>query len=187
MFSEHMQDDIDHILLNEEQIQSIVTRVGQEITRDYAGKNLVLVSVLKGSVVFMADLMRAVDLPLSIDFMVVSSYGNGTESSGTVKIIKDLDLDLSGQDLLLVEDILDTGRTLYNLREILRMRHPSSIKICTFLDKPERRKADIHADYVGAQVPDEFVVGYGLDFSQLYRNLPYLGVLKPHVYQDVIS
>ena len=125
MFSENMQDDIEKVLLSEEEIQEIVTRVGAEVSRDYRGKNLVLVSVLKGSVVFMADLMRAIDIPLSIDFMVVSSYGNGTESSGKVKIIKDLDLDLSGQDLLLVEDILDTGRTLYNLREILKMRSPS--------------------------------------------------------------
>jgi len=178
-----MQDDIEKVLLSEEEIQEIVTRVGAEVSRDYRGKNLVLVSVLKGSVVFMADLMRAIDIPLSIDFMVVSSYGNRTESSGKVKIIKDLDLDLSGQDLLLVEDILDTGRTLYNLREILKMRSPSSIKICTFLDKPERRQADIAADYVGARVPDEFVVGYGLDYSQRYRNLPYLGVLKPRVYE----
>lgn len=183
MFSENMQDYIEKVLLSEEEIQEIVTRVGAEVSRDYRGKNLVLVSVLKGSVVFMADLMRAIDIPLSIDFMVVSSYGNGTESSGKVKIIKDLDLDLSGQDLLLVEDILDTGRTLYNLREILKMRSPSSIKICTFLDKPERRQADIAADYVGARVPDEFVVGYGLDYSQRYRNLPYLGVLKPRVYE----
>ena len=183
MFSENMQDDIEKVLLSEEEIQEIVTRVGAEVSRDYRGKNLVLVSVLKGAVAFMADLMRAIDIPLSIDFMVVSSYGNGTESSGKVKIIKDLDLDLSGQDLLLVEDILDTGRTLYNLREILKMRSPSSIKICTFLDKPERRQADIAADYVGARVPDEFVVGYGLDYSQRYRNLPYLGVLKPRVYE----
>ena len=183
MFSENMQDDIEKVLLSEEEIQEIVTRVGAEVSRDYRGKNLVLVSVLKGSVVFMADLMRAIDIPLSIDFMVVSSYGNGTESSGKAKIIKDLDLDLSGQDLLLVEDILDTGRTLYNLREILKMRSPSSIKICTFLDKPERRQADIAADYVGARVPEEFVVGYGLDYSQRYRNLPYLGVLKPRVYE----
>lgn len=186
MFSENMQDDIQRVLLNEQEIQDIVSRVGKQVTEDYRGKNLVLVSVLKGSVVFMADLMRAIDLPLSIDFMVVSSYGNGTESSGQVKIIKDLDLDLSGQDLLLVEDILDTGRTLYSLREILKMRSPSSIRICTFLDKPERRKADIQADYIGAEVPDEFVVGYGLDFAQRYRNLPYLGVLKPSVYQDMI-
>lgn len=186
MFSENMQDDIQRVLLDEQEIQDIVTRVGRQVTEDYRGKNLVLVSVLKGSVVFMADLMRAIDLPLSIDFMVVSSYGNGTESSGQVKIIKDLDLDLSGQDLLLVEDILDTGRTLYNLREILKMRSPSSVRICTFLDKPERRKADISADYIGAEVPDEFVVGYGLDFAQRYRNLPYLGVLKPSVYQDMI-
>lgn len=186
MFSENMQDDIQKVLLNESEIQDIVDRVGRQITEDYRGKNLVLVSVLKGSVVFMADLMRAINLPLSIDFMIVSSYGNGTESTGKVKIIKDLDLDLSGQDLLLVEDILDTGRTLYNLREILKMRSPNSVRICTFLDKPERRKADIQADYVGAEVPDEFVVGYGLDFAQRYRNLPYLGVLKPSVYQDMI-
>lgn len=186
MFSENMQDDIQKVLLNESEIQDIVDRVGRQITEDYRGKNLVLVSVLKGSVVFMADLMRAINLPLSIDFMIVSSYGNGTESTGKVKIIKDLDLDLSGQDLLLVEDILDTGRTLYNLREILKMRSPNSVRICTFLDKSERRKADIQADYVGAEVPDEFVVGYGLDFAQRYRNLPYLGVLKPSVYQDMI-
>lgn len=186
MFSDNLQDDIQEVLINEEEIAAIVSRLGKQITEDYRGKNLVLVSVLKGSVVFMADLMRAIDLPLSIDFMIVSSYGDGTESSGHVKIIKDLDLNLSGQDLLIVEDILDTGRTLYNLRQILEMRSPSSIQICTFLDKPSRRKADIRADYVGAEVPDEFVVGYGLDFSQRYRNLPYVGVLKPSVYEDMI-
>lgn len=175
-------DDIDHVLLSEEDIHGIVKRVGNEITEDYRGKNLVLVSVLKGSVVFMADLMRAVQLPLSIDFMVVSSYGKGTNSSGSVKIIKDLDLDLRGLDLLLVEDILDTGRTLYSLRELLKMRNPNSVRIATFLDKPERRVTDIRADYVGAVVPDEFVVGYGLDYAQRYRNLPYLGVLKSSVY-----
>lgn len=183
MFSENMQDDIEKVLLSEEEIQEIVTRVGAEVSRDYRGKNLVLVSVLKGSVVFMADLMRAIDIPLSIDLWWSPVTETGRRSSGKVKIIKDLDLDLSGQDLLLVEDILDTGRTLYNLREILKMRSPSSIKICTFLDKPERRQADIAADYVGARVPDEFVVGYGLDYSQRYRNLPYLGVLKPRVYE----
>ena len=183
MASLNMREDIDHVLLSEEDIQEIVDRIGKQVSEDYKGKNLVLVSVLKGSVVFMADLMRAITIPANIDFMVVSSYGGSTTSSGSVKIIKDLDLDLSGLDLLIVEDILDTGRTLYNLREILKTRNPSSIKLCTFLDKPERRVADIQADYVGAVVPDEFVVGYGLDYDQDYRNLPFLGVLKPSVYE----
>lgn len=182
MFSENMNDDVKEVLLTEEQIHEIVEGLGKKITEDYRGKNLVLVSVLKGSVVFMADLMRAIDLPCSIDFMVVSSYGAGTESSGVVKIIKDLDADLRGVDLLIVEDILDTGRTLSSLIKILKMRNPNSVKICTFLDKPERRLADISADYVGACVPDEFVVGYGLDYDEIYRNIPYLGVLKPEVY-----
>lgn len=184
MFSENMNDDVKEVLLTEEQIHEIVEDLGKKITEDYRGKNLVLVSVLKGSVVFMADLMRAIDLPCSIDFMVVSSYGAGTESSGVVKIIKDLDADLRGVDLLIVEDILDTGRTLSSLIKILKMRNPNSVKICTFLDKPERRLADISADYVGACVPDEFVVGYGLDYDEIYRNIPYLGVLKPEVYSE---
>lgn len=184
MFSENMNEDVKEVLLTEEQIQEIVSDLGKRITEDYRGKNLVLVSVLKGSVVFMADLMRAIDIPCTIDFMVVSSYGAGTESSGVVKIIKDLDADLRGVDLLIVEDILDTGRTLSSLIKILKMRNPSSVKICTFLDKPERRLADISADYVGACVPDEFVVGYGLDYDEIYRNLPYVGVLKPEVYSE---
>lgn len=184
MFSENMNEDLKEVLLTEEQIREIVEGLGKKITEDYRGKNLVLVSVLKGSVVFMADLMRAIDIPCSIDFMVVSSYGSGTESSGVVKIIKDLDADLRGVDLLIVEDILDTGRTLASLIKILKMRNPNSVKICTFLDKPERRIADISADYVGACVPDEFVVGYGLDYDEIYRNLPYLGVLKPEVYSE---
>ena len=182
MFSEDMKDDIKEVLLSEEEIKDIVSDLGRQITEDYRGKNLVLVSVLKGSVVFMADLMRAIEIPCSIDFMVVSSYGSGTESSGVVKIIKDLDADLRGVDLLIVEDILDTGRTLASLIKILKMRNPSSVKICTFLDKPERRLADISADYVGACVPDELVVGYGLDYNERYRNLPYVGVVKPEVY-----
>lgn len=182
MFSENMKDDIERVLLCEEDIQKIVTDLGKKISEDYKGKNLVLVSVLKGSVVFMADLMRAIDIPCSIDFMVVSSYGSGTSSSGVVKIIKDLDLNLDGLDLLIVEDILDTGRTLASLIDILKMRNPSSVKICTFLDKPDRRIADIEADYIGAKVPDEFVVGYGLDYDERFRNLPYVGVVKPEVY-----
>lgn len=184
MANENMANDIEKVLLTKEDIKEITDRLGKQIAEDYRGKNLVLVSVLKGSVIFMADLMRAIDRPLEIDFMVVSSYGNGTNTSGQVKIIKDLDLDLSGQDLLLVEDILDTGNTLHSLLKILSMRNPNSIKICTFLDKPERRIAPITADYVGATVPDEFVVGYGLDYAQMYRNLPYLGVLKPEIYKS---
>lgn len=187
MFSERMEDDIKEVLISEEEIKKIVERLGKQISKDYKGKNLVLVSVLKGSVVFMADLMRAIDIPCSIDFMIVSSYGNSTESKGSVKIIKDLDLNLEGIDLLIVEDILDTGRTLSSLIEILKMRNPHSIKICTFLDKPERRVADITADYSGTCVPDEFVVGYGLDYAERYRNLPYLGVLKTSVYADDIK
>lgn len=183
-FSENMTDDIKDVLLTEEQISEVVTRLGKQISEDYKGKNLVLVSVLKGSVVFMADLMRAIDIPCSIDFMVVSSYGSSTESKGSVKIIKDLDLNLDGLDLLIVEDILDTGRTLAALIDILKMRNPKSVKICTFLDKPARRIADIQADYSGVCVPDEFVVGYGLDYAERYRNLPYLGVVKPEVYSD---
>ena len=140
-------------------------------------------SILKGAVVFMADLMRAVTIPCSIDFMVVSSYGAGTTTTGLVKIIKDLDSDLSGKDVLIVEDILDTGVTLSNLVPMLKMRDPNSVRICAILDKPSRRRADIQADYIGFQVPDEFVVGYGLDYDEKYRNLPYVGVLKPSVYE----
>lgn len=179
-----MKHDIEKILLDEKQISDIVNELGAKISKDYKGKNLIIISVLKGSVVFMADLMRAISIPCKIDFMVVSSYGNSTTSSGTVKIIKDLDIDLSGYDLLLVEDILDTGRTLNSLIEILKTRNPSSVKICTFLDKPERRVVDLSADYTGTVVPDEFVIGYGLDYDEYYRNVPYLGVLKPEIYGE---
>ena len=178
-----MHDDIKTVLVSEEQLKAKVAELGAQISRDYAGKNLVLVSILKGSVVFMADLMRAVSIPCNIDFMVVSSYGgSNTTTSGLVKIIKDLDGDLSGKDVLIVEDILDTGVTLSNLVPMLKMRKPNSVKICTIFDKPSRRKADIQPDYEGFQVPDEFVVGYGLDYDEKYRNLPYVGVLKPEVY-----
>ena len=178
-----MHDDIKTVLVSEEQLKAKVAELGAQISRDYAGKNLVLVSILKGSVVFMADLMRAVSIPCNIDFMVVSSYGgSNTTTSGLVKIIKDLDGDLSGKDVLIVEDILDTGVTLSNLVPMLKMRNPSSVKICTILDKPSRRKAAIQPDYEGFQVPDEFVVGYGLDYDEKYRNLPYVGVLKPEIY-----
>ena len=179
----NMQDDILKVLLSEEEIAEKVQEIGAQITKDYQDKNLLMVSVLKGSVVFMADLMRAVNCHARIDFMSVSSYGNGTKTSGVVKIVKDLDLNLEGYDLLLVEDILDSGLTLSYLRELLRDRHPSSIKIVTLLNKPARRTADIQPDYCCFEVPDEFVVGYGLDFDERYRNLPYVGVLKEEVYQ----
>ena len=179
-----MNNDIAKVLISEEQLQAKVAELGAQISRDYEGKDLLMVSILKGSVVFMADLMRAITEPCSIDFMVVSSYGGAnTTSTGLVKIVKDLDQDLSGKDVLIVEDILDTGVTLSNLVPMLKMRNPNSVKICTILDKPSRRKADIQPDYEGFQVPDEFVVGYGLDYDEKYRNLPYVGVLKPEVYE----
>ena len=175
--------DIDHILVTEEQLKSKVNELGAQITKDYEGRDLLLVSILKGSVVFMADLMRAIRMPCGIDFMVVSSYGGAnTTSTGLVKIVKDLDQDLSGKDLLIVEDILDTGITLSHLVPILKLRNPASVRLCTILSKPSRRKADIEPDYLGFEVPDEFVVGYGLDYDEKYRNLPYVGVLKPEVY-----
>lgn len=179
-----MLNDIEKVLLSEEQLKEIVQRLGAEITNDYKGKKLVLVSVLKGSVIFMADLMREIKIPCSIDFMSVSSYGSGTKTSGVVKIIKDLDTDVvEGSDLLIVEDILDSGVTLEYLMKILSARNPNSIRICTLLDKPERRKANVFADYAGAQIPDAFVVGYGLDYDEKYRNLPFVGALKPAVYE----
>ncbi|MBQ6873756.1 MAG: hypoxanthine phosphoribosyltransferase [Clostridia bacterium] len=178
-----MLNDIKSVLYDEETLKEICNNLGKQISEDYKDKNLLLVSVLKGSVMFMADLMRSITIPCRIDFMAVSSYGSGTESSGIVKIKKDLDINLSGYDLLLVEDILDSGKTLYNLRSVLSLRNPKSIRICTLLDKPERREADIVPDYVGAVVPDEFVVGYGLDYDEKYRNLPFIGILSPHVYE----
>lgn len=178
-----MDQDIDHILVSEEQLREKVAELGARISRDYEGRDLLIVSILKGGAVFMADLMRAVTIPCAIDFMVVSSYGGANmESTGLVKIVKDLDADLSGKDVLIVEDILDTGITLSNLLPMLRLRNPRSVKLCTILSKPSRRKVDLEPDYLGFEVPDEFVVGYGLDFDEKYRNLPYVGVLKPEIY-----
>ena len=158
-----MNDDILRVLYSEEELEAKCAELGAQISKDYEGKNLLLVSVLKGAVVFMTDLMRHITVPCSIDFMVVSSYGSGVKTSGVVKIVKDLDADLAGKDLLIVEDILDTGMTLHYLKQLLQDRNPNSIRIATLLDKPERRRAAVRADYVGYQVPDEFVVGYGLD------------------------
>ncbi len=178
-----MEQDIQEVLYSSEYLAGVVSELGRRISEDYKDKNLLMVSVLKGSVVFMADLMRAVTIPCAIDFMSVSSYGSGTKTSGVVKIIKDLDVNLEGKDLLLVEDILDSGMTLHYIRDMLRQRNPSSIKLCALFDKPERRQADVTADYFGAVVPDAFIVGYGLDYDEKYRNLPYVGILKPSVYE----
>lgn len=178
----NMEDDIERILISEKDIKKAVRKMGKAISKDYADKNLMLVAVLKGSVMIMADLMRAITIPVNIDFMSVSSYGGGTKTSGVVRIIKDLDHDLSGKDVLIVEDILDSGLTLSYLTKILKERNVSSIKVATLLDKPERRIADITPDYCCFTVPDEFVVGYGLDYDQKYRNLPYVGILKAEVY-----
>ena len=179
-----MQDDILKVLLSQQEIADKVCEIGKQITKDYEGKNLLMVSVLKGSVVFMADLMRAVDTPARIDFMSVSSYGSGTKTSGVVKIVKDLDMNLEGYDLLLVEDILDSGNTLSYLLQLLQARKPASVRLCTLLDKPSRRVKEVEVSYSGFSIPDYFVVGYGLDYAEKYRNLPYIGVLKPAVYEN---
>lgn len=176
-----MNKDIKEILVSTEEISEICERLGREISNDYKDKNLLLVSVLKGGVVFMADLMRNITCDCKIDFLSVSSY-SGTKTTGHVAFKKDLDLDPEGCDILIVEDILDSGLTLSYLKKVLADRNANSIKVCTFLDKPTNHKTDINADYVGKVVPDEFVVGYGLDYNEKYRNLPYVAVLSPEVY-----
>jgi len=179
----HQRDDIGEVLLTEERIQARVIEMGAAITADFTGRRLTLVSVLKGSLPFMADLMRAIDLPVRIDVMEVSSYGGATtESSGLVRILKDLSSSIEGQEVLIVEDIIDTGLTLNYLLRYLRGKKPASIRICTLLDKPARRLVDIDVDYTGFTIPDQFVVGYGLDYGEQYRNLRFVGVLKPEVY-----
>lgn len=178
-----MHENIERVLVSEEELHQINARLGAQITADYAGKNLLVVGILKGSVLFMADLIREIQLPCKLDFLAVSSYGGDTRSSGVVKIVKDIDIELEDYDVLLVEDIQDSGRTLSYVCDMLRTRHPASIRVATLLDKPERRVVDLKADYVGTSVPDEFVVGYGLDFDQRYRNLPYIGQLKRSVYE----
>lgn len=184
MGNNNIMNDIERVLIPENELQAIVARLGKQISEDYKDKNLLLVGILKGSLMFMADLMRHIDIPCKIDFMAVSSYGSGARSSGEVKIIKDLDKPIDGFDILIIEDILDSGRTLNYIRNLLLSRGSGSIKICTLFDKPERREVDLYADYIGTQVPNEFIVGYGLDYDEYYRNLPYIGVLKRSVYED---
>lgn len=177
-----MNNDIERVLLSEEQIKARVIELGKQITEDYKDKKPIMISILKGAVIFVADLIRSIDVYSEIDFMSVSSFNGGVKSSGAVKIVKDLDVSLEGRDVLIIEDILDSGLTLEYITENLLSRGTKSLKICTLLDKPSRRKSSIVADYVGFVIPDEFVVGYGLDYAEMYRNLPYIGVLKPCVY-----
>ncbi len=176
------RQDLKSVLYDEQCIQRRVAELGAQLTQDYAGKDLLLICILRGSLMFSADLLKVIELPCEVDFMAVSSYGDQTKSSGVVRILKDLDTDISGKDVLIVEDILDTGLTLSYLRENLASRKPQSLKIATLLLKEGKQKTDIEADYVGFVCPDEFVVGYGLDYAEKYRNLPCIGVLKPEVY-----
>ena len=178
-----MLNAIESILISEEQLQKKVHELATKISADYEGKELLFVTVLKGSFVFAADLFRQITIPASVDFMAVSSYGSTSKSSGVVKILKDLDHPIEGKDVIIVEDILDSGLTLSYIREMLLQRGANSLKICTILNKPERRKADVVADYVGFDIPDEFVVGYGLDYDEKYRNLPFVGILKREIYE----
>jgi len=174
--------DVAKVLIPQRELQARVAELGQEISADYEGLNPILLCVLKGGYVFLADLTRALTIEHGVDFMAVSSYGSATESSGVVRILKDLDTDITDRHLLIVEDIIDTGNTLSYLLENLRVRGPASIKICTILSKPSRREVDLQVEYVGFEVPNEFVIGYGLDYGERYRNLDFIGVLKPEVY-----
>ena len=182
--SQNLMKNIDKILITRDQISQKIDELAGRISKDYKDKNLLMIGVLKGSVVFMSDLMRALDINCKIDFMAVSSYGSGTKSSGNLSIQMDLRKDVEGFDVLIAEDILDSGVTLSKVRELIISRHPASLKIVTLLDKPSRRTVNIDVDYTGFEVPDEFVVGYGLDFNEDYRNLPFIGVLKPEAYKD---
>ncbi|HNR04908.1 MAG TPA: hypoxanthine phosphoribosyltransferase [Bacillota bacterium] len=178
-----MLEDMKSILISEEEIAKRVKELGKQLAEDYKGKELLVVGILKGCMLFLSDLVRTIDLPLTLDFMVVSSYGATTKSSGVVRIVKDLEREIEGKDVLIVEDIVDTGLTLSYLVENFKARNPKSVKVCSLLDKPDRRKAQVEIQYIGFKIPDEFVVGYGLDYGENYRNLPFVCVLKPEVYE----
>lgn len=178
-----MDKDIQKILYTNEQIKQRVNEIAAQLRIDYSGREPVVVCVLNGAVVFYIDLMMALEIPLSMDFIRISSYGDSTSSSGSVRILYDLEVDIAGRDVLIVEDIVDSGRTLYMLSNLLKNRGAASVKCCCLLDKKDRREVPMQADYVGFDIPDEFVVGYGLDYAKMYRNLPYIGTLKPRVYQ----
>ncbi len=177
-----LHDDITETLIDAPTLAARVTELGRQISKDYAGTAPIIVCILKGAAVFAADLLRQIELPVALDFMAISSYGTGTRSTGIVRISKDLDTSIAGRPVLVVEDIVDTGLTLHYLQENLRSRRPESVRICVLLDKEERREVDVRIDYRGFHIPDKFVVGYGLDFAEKYRNLPYIGVLKPDIY-----
>lgn len=177
-----MHNDISHILYTKEQIQEKVKELGEQLARDYAGRNPLVICVLKGAFVFISDLVRHMDIPLELDFMAISSYGASTKSSGVVKIVKDLDVSVEGRDVLIVEDIIDSGLTLSYLIDVLERRNALSVAVVTLFDKPARRTVDLKPDYTGFTLPDAFVVGYGLDYAERYRNLPYLGILKEEIY-----
>jgi hypoxanthine phosphoribosyltransferase len=181
-----MRDDIAEVLVSEEAIRAKVQELGRLISDDYRGKDLLLVGLLRGAIVFLSDLMRAIDIPVQLDFMGISSYGTGTDS-GAVRVVMDLETDITCRNVLIVEDIVDTGKTLSYLVGNLRARQPTSLRICALLDKPDRRLVPIDVDYVGFEIPDKFVVGYGLDFAEGYRNLPFVGVLKTHLYKKVLT
>lgn len=177
-----MKNDVESVLLSEAQIAEHVQRIGAQITKDYEGKEIVLICILKGSMIFTADLARAIKIPAMLDFMVASSYGTGISSSGNVRILKDLDHSIEGKHVIVVEDIIDSGVTLNYLLKNLKQRNPASLKLCTLLSKPDRRKVEVEVDYIGTVVPDYFLIGYGLDYAEKYRNLPFIGVLKPEIY-----
>lgn len=179
-----LQEDIDYVLIDEETLQARITELGDQINAAYAGQDLLMISVLKGSIMFMSDLCRAITIPHEIDFMATSSYGASVQSTGVVRILKDLNEPIDGRNLLIVEDIIDSGNTLNYLLGLLQQRNPATIRIVALLDKPSRREVDIKVDWVGFEIPNEFVVGYGLDYDEIYRNLPYIGVLKPSVYSE---
>ena len=181
-----LQNDIAEVLVSEKEIQDKVIELAQRISQDYQGQQLLLVGLLRGAIVFLSDLMRAIDIPVQLDFIGITSYGDSTES-GAVRLVMDLETDIAGCHVLVVEDIVDTGKTLFYLVENLRARQPASLRICALLDKPDRRQVPIDVDYVGFEIPDKFVVGYGLDFAEGYRNLPFVGVLKEHLYKEVLT
>ncbi len=178
-----MYEDVSEVLLTEEQIQQRIRELAEQISADYKGKDLLLVCVLKGGILFLTDLMRQLDIPHAIDFMAISSYGAGTESSGVVRILMDLNTSIEGKNVLIVEDIVDTGHTLDYILRNLSTRRPASLKVCALLNKPSRRQVDVPIHYVGFDIPNKFVIGYGLDFGEKYRNLPFVGVLKPEFYR----
>ncbi|MDO7908589.1 hypoxanthine phosphoribosyltransferase [Paenibacillus sp. JX-17] len=179
-----MQNDIQEVLISEEELSTKIKELGAQLSREYEGKNPLVICVLKGAFIFMADLVKTITVPLEIDFMAVSSYGASTKSSGVVKIVKDLDVSVEGRDVLIVEDIIDSGLTLSYLIELLQNRNAKSTKVVTLFDKPTGRTVDLKADYTGFTIPDAFIVGYGLDYAEHYRNLPYIGILKPEVYSN---